>query len=99
MSRTASGHTRKNHTALWVFIAVWVAMAAVTAVIVPANASNLINAAKGLLQTVDAQVLLIIVPFTALLLFILAEAARQTVRGNQPREARQVRRRLSWSRS
>jgi uncharacterized membrane protein len=99
MSRKASGPGRKNYLAVKVFVAVWLGLAALTAAIVPANASTLIHSAEALLQLVDAEVLLILLPFTALLLFILAEAARQTARGNRPREARQVRRRLSWSRS
>ena len=99
MLRQAGGRSRKNYTALMVFIGVWLGLAALTAVVLPANASNLMQAAQGLLQLVDAQVLLILIPFVALLLFVLAQAASLTVAGARHHEARPTRRRLSWTRS
>jgi hypothetical protein len=89
---------RKNYVAVKVFVAVWLGLAALTAAVVPASASTLMHTAEALFRLVDAQVLLILVPLATLILFILAEAARQIVRGNRPRDTQLAPRRVSWSR-
>jgi hypothetical protein len=66
---------------------------------VPANAATIMHSAEALLQVVDAELLFILVPVAALILIIVGEAARQSLRGSHPRDAEIAPRRLRWTRS